>query len=343
MRYKCCEHILGSIDLSVSGFKYCNEVYDGPEYINYRDKNAFKKNEERRIEIINNMKRGLIPNKCQTCPLLQEKEWKEFDGIIYKLTIFNWKHCNAKCFYCSVNSNFYKGIKKSDDYDALPIINHLIEENRITSNTFVAFQGGEPTMLLEFPEILRLIRNQNCRIEILTNGIKYEAAIAETINTKEDVSICISLDCGSRELYKKIKGVDKFDEVLENIKKYINNSQENANKIRLKYIVLPNINDNKNEIDKFFNLCKELNIKTVSRTVNHNESKISTNSNKIIENSVIKAYDYFEKKTKKLKFKLYIEYWAEEIIRNSVYNCREISPIECFKSELHFLFGLKNN
>ena len=39
MRYKCGEHILGSIDLSVSGFKYCNEVYDGPAYINYRDKN----------------------------------------------------------------------------------------------------------------------------------------------------------------------------------------------------------------------------------------------------------------------------------------------------------------
>ena len=105
MRYKCCDHILGSIDLSFSGFKYCNEVWEGPEYIHYSEENAFQKNEERRLKIIEEMKNGIIPERCKLCPILEEKDWKEFDGKIHKITIFNWKHCNAACFYCSVHSD----------------------------------------------------------------------------------------------------------------------------------------------------------------------------------------------------------------------------------------------
>ena len=52
MKYKCCDHILGSIDLSFLGLKYCNEVWEGPEHISYKEENAFEKNEKRRLEII---------------------------------------------------------------------------------------------------------------------------------------------------------------------------------------------------------------------------------------------------------------------------------------------------
>lgn len=341
MEFKCCNHILGSIDLSFNGFKYCNEVWEGPEFIPYSEENAFEQNEKRRIEIIEQMKQGIIPERCKLCPMLEEKDWKEFDGKIHKITVFNWKHCNAACFYCSVHSDFFEGVKKSDDYDALPIIEKLLEQGRLTNETFVAFMGGEPTMLEEFPQILKLLLSKNCKLEVLTNGIKYEPAISDMLNADNHNMICISVDCGTKEAYKRIKRVNKFDEVKETIKKYIESSKEKANRVKIKYIIFPNVNDNKKEIDSFFSFCQELGVKTVARAVNHVESKMSTTKNQAIESSVIKAYKYFEEQAKKLGFELQPEPWADAIVENKVYNCRKISLLTRIKSELHFLFGNK--
>ena len=49
MKFKCCNHILGSIDLSFSGFKFCNEVWEGPEYIHYSEPNDFEKKEDSKL------------------------------------------------------------------------------------------------------------------------------------------------------------------------------------------------------------------------------------------------------------------------------------------------------
>ncbi len=341
MKYKCCDHILGSIDLSFSGFKYCNEVWEGPEYISYKEENAFEKNEIRRLKIIKDMQEGIIPERCKLCPILEEKDWKEFDGKIHKITIFNWKHCNAACFYCSVHSDFFEGIKKSDDYDALPIIEKLIKEDRLTSDTFVAFMGGEPTILEEFPAILKILLEKNCRVEVLSNGIKYEPSIGKMLKAENHNTICISLDCGFRESYKRIKRVDKFNDVTSTIKKYIKDAGEKANRVKVKYIIFPNVNDNKKEIDAFFDFCKQAGVKTVARAVNHVESKMDTTSNQAIETSVIKAYSYFKRQAAKFGMELQPEPWADAIVENKVYNCRKISPFARLKAECHFFFGNK--
>lgn len=341
LEYKCCDHILGSIDLSFSGFKYCNEVWEGPEYISYKGNDAFNKNEERRLKIIEEMKNGIIPERCKECPLLELKDWKEFDAKIYKITVFNWKHCNAACFYCSVHSDFNESIKKSDDYDSLPFIKKLIAEGRITEKSFIAFMGGEPTMLQEFPEILSLLIKKGCKLEVLTNGIKYEKLISDMLNAHNDNKICISLDCGTKETFKRIKRVDKFDEVINTLKQYIEDTKENSYKVRLKYIVLPNVNDNKKEIDKFFEVAKSIGITSVVRSVDHLESKMNT-KNKAIETSVIKAYEYFAQQAKKYNMTLCEQNWADAIIENKVYNCRKISTLTKIKANLHFFFGKKN-
>ena len=116
-------------------------------------------------------------------------------------------------------------------------------------------------------------------------------------------------------------------------------SGEKSGRVKLKYIIFPNVNDNKKEIDRFFEVCKNMGVKTVARAVNHHESKMDTTKNQVIESSVIKAYSYFAKQAEKLGFELQLEPWADAIIENKVYNCRKISPLVRLKSELHFLFS----
>ena len=68
----------------------------------------------------------------------------------------------------------------------------------------------------------------------------------------------VSIDAGTRETFHKIKGVDGFERVCENLQEY-----HKAGCVTLKYIFLPGINDKKEDIDGFVDLCIELKCKIV--------------------------------------------------------------------------------
>ena len=112
----------------------------------------------------------------------------------------------------------------------------------------------------EFEDIMNLFSNNSkCKIKIYSSGIKYSKAI-ENLLRAGNCELVITPDCGDRQLYKKIKGVDKFDEVWSNIQNYAAAQNENKEQVRAKYIILPNINDNEEEIKKFFNKVIEANV-----------------------------------------------------------------------------------
>ena len=79
----------------------------------------------------------------------------------------------------------------------------------------------------------------------------------------------LSLDSGCMETYKKIKQVDKFDKIIKNLQQYIKKSPSAVNQIRMKYIFLEGINDNKEEIEKFLNLVRNLGIRNVEISINY--------------------------------------------------------------------------
>lgn len=340
MKYQCCDHMLGSTTLIFEGFRICNEVQGCSSfYVPYDAPNAFEKFEEQRKNIIKGMQKGDIPDSCNGCPMLVEKDWKEYDGEVFKLTISNWIHCNISCFYCAVKSYTVQETQKSPHYNALPIIKKLIEQNRITSNTYVAFQGGEPTMLEEFPQIIDSLLDYNCRFEVLTNGIKYEPLIGKMLLKDKKNMVCISLDCGTSETYKRMKHLDAFNDVTSTIRQYIKDAQDNYAGVRIKYILFPNVNDSKKELDAFFDFCYDANVKTISRAVNYIGSDV--NSYKPVEKSIIKAYQYFEEKALKYNMNMQPEPWADIIVQNKFYYCKNMTNLEKYKSNLYNLLKLK--
>lgn len=351
MKEAYCEHIQSSIVLGFDGYKYCISVWKGPDFIPFEEDDAWNKNEKRRINLINDLKKGLVPANCVGCPDLHytEKQYEDNDlkrNIINKITIFNHNHCNCKCFYCCVNSVYSGDIaRKSSFYDVLPLLKNLETDNRISNNTFIAFNGGEPTMLEEFNDIANIALKHHCKTEILSNGIVYNEMISKLLIDRDDSILYISLDCGTNDTFKKMKIVDKFNDVILNIKKYIEDLKKAGKEpyqIRIKYIIFPNVNDNKKEIDAFFKVCQECGVRTVARAVNHNDRKInSSNKNMYLEASVIKSYNYFKEQAENYCMNLILELWAEAIIENKFYTCRKISPITRLKSEFHFRFGKK--
>lgn len=194
-------------------------------------------------------KKGNLTPNCVGCVFLEEKEWDDEDYINF-LQFNYWVQCNSKCSYCYEVQN-KKIFDKIKPYNSVPVIKDMIERNILRPGGEVSFGGGEPTIAPEFEELIHLLTESGFKnMRIHSSGIKYSPAIEEAIR-KGVLNIVISIDSGSDKIYKKIKRVNAYKKVLENMKKYAEANTDYYGLMTSKYIIIPNVNDNRKEIDSW--------------------------------------------------------------------------------------------
>lgn len=251
----------------------------------------------KRKELINNFSKGIIPLQCKDCYMLKEDTENTIDKPFSKeldtLFLSNWLHCNCGCIYCC-NRRFTKlritpTIKKSDYYDLLPIIKELCENGYIGKNTQITTVGGEPTVWDEFDEVIAELANYTKKqIRFLSSGIIFSETIYNLL--KEDrADLGFSLDCGSPEMYRKIKRIDAFNKVVENITKYASANPLNKQAIHIKYIMVRGLNDNIEEVKNFINIAKQTGVKKIFFGLDYND----TNRGNSIPEHWYDIFEYF--------------------------------------------------
>lgn len=127
--------------------------------------------------------------------------------VIYDVT----KLCNQRCMMC----NIWK--TKSNDMS----LEELEKEVRKLSRfgiRYVFLQGGEPLIRKDIIQIIDLFLKYHIKPTVITNGILLTPEIASEI-AKRRCNLAISIDSMDRELFAKLRGVDKLDQVLDNIEK----------------------------------------------------------------------------------------------------------------------------
>ena len=193
------------------------------------DKMFEKMNEYNKV-----FKEGGCLKECKNCYHLEEKEWTE-EKYIDQITITHFSKCNANCIYCS-NNSFYTA-RSNNYYKILPILKELKEKNIIRQNCELHIGGGEFTIYDECEEFLQTYAVTNfARVFVPTNSIKYSETLFKAMD-EATTYIIVSLDCGSRKMYKKIKRIDAYNKVIENLRKYAA-TEKSQDAIRLKYIII---------------------------------------------------------------------------------------------------------
>ena len=242
-----------------------------------------------------------------------------------KISDFHFSHCrscNARCIYCSEE---YSGNNRN--YNTYPIIKDLIEKGYYKAGGEATFQGGEPTLMHNFEELVQLFIENGTTVRIHTSGIKYSPIIEEALK-KNKGSVVISLDSGTNKTYKKIKQVDCFSKVCETIKNY---SIANKDNLIIKYIIIPGINDNIREIDKFFILMNNYGVKTVAIDIEVQYARKYNNKN--VSPHIFLLVDYFEKRTQETGINLLTYSFISYVLKN-----REIKKSLLIKN--NFLYTL---
>ena len=214
----------------------------------------------KRMDIyISVFKNGGCPRECMNCYHIEDKDWDEEKFIDY-ITITHFSNCNADCIYCSNNNTPQE--RTNNIYKIMPVLKSFMEQGLIKKGCELHIGGGEFTIYDECDEILEMFAVSNySRVFIPTNAIIYSHNLFRAMD-EATTYIIVSLDCGSRKLYKKIKRVDKFNKVIENLKKYAA-TKKSQEAIRLKYIIIPTINDNIHEFKQFLKIAKMLHVKNL--------------------------------------------------------------------------------
>lgn len=309
---KYCEHVAHSLCFNLYDVIPCCTCNNGnaPKYYDIRlhkEDIFYNLNfENTQKEIFEKLNSEELKNfSCANCIFLKEKE-KGFnkEDKINSIFLKHWTECNCDCVYCDNTREKMYG--EAAKYNPYHLIKKLYEENKIDAeNLVVRVQGGDLSVLPDFEDYMNLFeKNGYKEIHFSTNNISYQTKI-EQILKKNKGSLNVSLDCGSKEAYKKIKQVDCFNIVINNLKKYIT-AKGNSDHITIHYIIVKEYNDSKKEIAKFINLMQEIGIKNIGIRIDHKDLDIYLGENN--STTSVKHYqkliNFFYKKATDFDFKI---------------------------------------
>lgn len=258
-----------------------------------------------------NAKQNKYLKACKYCYHLELKDWEE-EYYIDQIYITHFEACNANCIYCI--NNLFPNERHNKVYKVIPVLDDLKEKGLLRSNCEFHIGGGEFTLYPECDELLEkyIISGFSNHLAVATNGIKYSNALFKAMEIGR-ASIIISLDCGSRNLFKKIKRVDAFNNIISNLKLYTS-TELSLEHTFLKYIVIPNINDNKNEFQKFLNIAKKFNIKGIKIDL---EGHYCRNQNYKIDEKLINFLNDMVERAKKQNFNVEIFQFYKQCLSNN--------------------------
>lgn len=166
------------------------------------------------------------------------------------------KVCSLDCVYCEVGKTTKLTLDKKEYIKFDKVKDELI--NYFKNNPdpdYITFSGsGEPTLNIFIGEILEFIKQNkpNIPVAVLTNGtLLYDKKVRDAI-LKADV-ILPSLDAATEEVFQKINRPATNLNIEKCIQGLINLRKEFKGKIWLEIFILPNYNDNENELKELKN------------------------------------------------------------------------------------------
>jgi MoaA/NifB/PqqE/SkfB family radical SAM enzyme len=119
--------------------------------------------------------------------------------------------CNINCYYCSFKEKHNK-IEMATE-DATMCIDKL-QSMGVKGITLSG--GGEPTLHKSYVELCAYAYYCGLDVSIITNGVILNVDVLKYLTW-----IRFSVDACNDEMYHRIKGVDRFDDVINNIMKAV--------------------------------------------------------------------------------------------------------------------------
>jgi pyruvate-formate lyase-activating enzyme len=235
------------------------------------------------------------PTSCDGCPELQHMYapiQRYFTHVIYN----ELGRCNFRCIYCNYEDRLGRDI--SSDVDVRQLLGLVQQYGFDNDNGVIELCNGEITIHPHKKAIYDVVKDNN--VMFLTNGFVYDEEIQRRMLDGKGV-LNISLDSGTKSTFFKVKGVDAFERVVQNLKRYNRNRKGILN---LKYIFVPGVNDNMVDVNGFLNICTLLSVTSAHISFDLRQPEDAFNNERTV--SVFK-HVVAELKRQSIPFEVYLK------------------------------------
>ena len=266
-QFLCCDSMLNDLVYYKDSLCFCCESQSG--FLSTRPDFPYLDNAEETIINFLQKRKAIIdrviPIGCVGCQFLHHRN--VFDRKIKIINISCYPSvCQAKCIYCGVHTdpqNNYQNVKNSQQPKMIiEMIQYLQKSNLLDDDCRIDFAPAEITILPHKDLLLDV--TSKYKATFYTNAFLFEPKIADSMK-KNNSTIYVSLDSGTKETFKLVKGCDLFEKVLANLKKY-----REYNAFVLKYNILSGVNDSDADIAGIVEILKLLNLDFLNLSFEYN-------------------------------------------------------------------------
>ncbi len=267
---KKCKHCYamgGRINFQSNGVSLCHSLEGEDPYIEFAYGEDLAESYVKSVKnLLDKLNYGDSSGGCACCSMLTDDV---FDADkIYIITVNTSTKCNARCLYCCSHNG-----ESGRPTSIVPYIQQLENRNYLSKDCFFDYGGGESTLDPYFEENIRYIANKNYMLRVNTNAFEYSKLLSDLIKEHGDYYVRISVDAGTPETYRRIKGADKYFDVWNNIVRY----KDSSSNVMIKY-VLCGINCKQTDVEGFVNQCKKVGAEELYIDVDHDAYAIPNNT-----------------------------------------------------------------
>ncbi len=214
-----------------------------------------------RDDLIKQINENPDDSPCKGCKILVDvvcpSEYKVDD---YVMATAPKSVCNFKCRYCYAGHfgdiNIHEDNRKKGEVDKRIEFAREMEKRGIIDPSFTTLHFSDGEICVDPKrEGLYAIANEYSNSWFYSNASIFSEEIADLMRKKKG-NIHVAIDSGTSETFKTIKGVDAYEKVCDNLRKY---AAVDNKRLTIKYIYLPGVNSNEKDIDGYVQLCAELN------------------------------------------------------------------------------------
>ncbi|MCL2284588.1 MAG: radical SAM protein [Fibromonadales bacterium] len=248
-------------------------------------------------------------------------------NLIEKIHFAGFGVCQLKCTYCC--NELFKQTEISNTIKALvKYYNELKAQDLLVPDFAFIISFGEMTINPHGNEVLDFVientKNAPNASMIFSNCVVYSEKIALIL--RNGGSLVTSIDSGTNETFKQIKGFDLFEKTLSNVKKYVADGI-----VWVKYIfTIDGSNANEKDIDGFIKFIAECRPALAVISYEYNMRHREVESRDVISQHILNNMGELVRKLKKIKqpyayYGDYLSSWVKGKIEEIASNCCEES------------------
>ena len=188
---------------------------------------------------------------CAGCNLFQEYE--KTSGAIKQINFGVLSYCQFSCTYCELQHGGAQYKNRPENYDEVEVARELKRRGLLDEDLVVVAAPGEIAVNPYRDKYYDFIE-ENARLAYFdSNAGKFDPRLARILSLTPQNGMVVSIDAGTEETFRRIRGVDMLKQVVANLAEY----RKYTSQIYLKYILLDDNLDDK-DLEGFVQICSDL-------------------------------------------------------------------------------------